>query len=692
MKKLVICTMALAIAAPLLSWALLANAQQNQDKKQGKSAAKGGSAPKNEEAGLPPAYRTFATRPDLHYAAKVRFKLPTEEERVVYIVPQNKGSDLFVKGLFFYTPALALAENRNPIPGFPAVVQHAEEQPDKSTILRFKAILNSDAVTRLARGAVLKQPLARALWTKEGLQENDIQVEPWPVVHAIIALTDLWQEDDFIAVTQGEIRGGSNLEFGFRLTGPELTAVQSLAKKGRLGFVYSYSFVGKGQDYGEVDLEAVKNLKASLKNKLSSEQLDGKAPIFQAEANEAARYTALMIRKTGRSNNANVLALVSTPSLMQHLFAPGREIDLEKLEKGDEERRRQAASYLIPQIEQFREAIRAENTTRKANEKVDFDIHSTGDSFNFGAGISIYGIGINFGVGDSSEYRRGHEVKNRLETMTGTVWDVEKDTKKLLPHRISTYKFVQGSDQTLVTDRSAAYIAVDKENYYYQEKAVSIAFTDKALENGPHKDAALAGYDGVPLGTVLPFFGAKPPKGYRWCNGNAREDYPEGDNHFPDADWVPQHLRGMPLPDMREQLLGGFPKEDTDVGEMWKKGRIVVAKQTVDFSKAALDPKKPEEIPVASEGKAVLWKVWVAEAGGKEVKLDDSGAYHFEARREKIMNRDVMHHFAVKPVESKYTIYRTIAGTQELPAQTFEFNTSATNPRHLMCRWIIRVE
>jgi hypothetical protein len=369
MKKFPLGKVALASLVPLLGWLFLASAQDNPDKKTTDAAAKKG------EASLPPAYRTFATRPYLHYAAKVRFRLPAEEERVVYVVPQNKGSDLFVKGLFFYTPGLFLAENQQPIDGFPKVVQHAEKQSDKSTILRFKAILNSDAVTQLARDAVLKQPLARALWTKDGLKEDDVQVEPWPVVHAIIALADLWREDDFIAVTQGEIRGGSTLEFGFRLTEQEVSTVQSLAKKSRLDFVYSYSFVGKGQNYGEIDLEAVKNLKVSLKNKLSSGQLEGRSPIFQAEANEAARYTALMIRRTGRASDPNVLPVVNTPSLMQQLFAPDGEITLYNLKKGDEERGKRIADYLMPQVEELRQAIRAENATRNTDEKIDLRYH-----------------------------------------------------------------------------------------------------------------------------------------------------------------------------------------------------------------------------------------------------------------------------------------------------------------------------
>jgi|SRR5579884_570543 len=381
----------------LLGYLVLAFAQEGTDKKNADLLAK------KSADGTPNASRFLHTRPDLHYAADVRFSLPTGQERVLYVVPQNKGSDLHVNGLFFITPAFALEEGEKRNDGYPDVVQAAEKQPDGSTELRFKAILNSDQLNQQARDALLHQPQARALWTKEGLKEVDIQVKPYSVVHAIIALVDLWHEDNFIAVTQSEIRGGSSTEFGFRLTQQELANVNSLANKGRLGFVYSWSFVGKGQDYGEIDLEAIRNLKVSLKSKLTSEQLDGKAPIFQAEANEAARHVALLIRRTGRSNNPNILAIVNTPSLMQHLFVEDKDgITLENLKNTDPEKAKQIAAYLTPQIETLREAIKTEEATRKTNEKTDFIVTKTDDSVSFGIGVILKGIGINFGFGSSS--------------------------------------------------------------------------------------------------------------------------------------------------------------------------------------------------------------------------------------------------------------------------------------------------
>jgi hypothetical protein len=88
-------------------------------------------------------------------------------------------------------------------------------------------------------------------------------------------------------------------------------------------------------------------------------------------------------------------------------------------------------------------------------------------------------------------------------------------------------------------------------------------------------------YDRVPLGTMLPYFGASkdPPNGYVWADGTT---------NWPDEPWVPEHLRWhddpsiaverrgkpMPVPNMEDYLLaGGNPNE---VGTKWDTGKVSV--------------------------------------------------------------------------------------------------------------------
>jgi hypothetical protein len=287
--------------------------------------------------------------------------------------------------------------------------------------------------------------------------------------------------------------------------------------------------------------------------------------------------------------------------------------------------------------------------------------------------------------------------------MTGTEWQVQKDERKLIPHKIFTYKFVQGSDQTLLTDRSASYIAVDKEHYYYQDKAVSIAFTDKVLEKiQPYNGGTLSGYDGIPLGAMIPYFGVKPPKGYRWCNGNDPKDYPNKDNVYPHADWVPKHLVGMPLPDMREHLLGGARKVE-DIGVVFDKGAVTVPSSTIQGSNFWFTTQNFETGRIQGDGYVLKWET--AKFGNPNpspplpnvprkppdpVGLGRTEAFQSQAPFPTIGWVGLYQPAPATIVSPKFD--SRLAGNQTIPAQTLPLKGVETNPRHYMCRWIIRVE
>ncbi len=462
--------------------------------------------------------------------------------------------------------------------------------------------------------------------------------------------------------------------------------VRDLANKGRLGFVYSYSYFGKGEDFGQIDLQAVKNLRTTLEQKLSSEQIENKAPIFQNQAFEAARYTALLIRQTRRGNNSNLLATVNTPSLMQHLFAHDGEISLANLNKEDE-KTKQIAAYLPPQIQNVRTAMKTEQATRKSKEETDFDITKNGEAGEFGIGIGIKGIiGLNFGVGSSSEHARGREVKNRLETATGTEWQCGKEETTLIPHKIRTYKFIKGSDQLFIQDQSSIFIAVDTNNFYYEDLVVDMSFTEKIIkDSSPIQAADLSGFEGVPLGAVIPFFGAKPPKGFRLCNGNDPKDYPKGDNVFPHADWVPKHLVGMPLPDLREHLIGGA-KDPKEVGLIFDKGAL-----NVDGGNF-----KVEVISEEKDARLTHSHCYVTDFDGNfvgkriHVITKHGGGFDNFGRPTFVIGIDSFTAVLNRGSAPKYTEKSPgrVSGTQMLK---FE-NKRESLPAHLMCGWIIRIE
>lgn len=183
-----------------------------------------------------------------------------------------------------------------------------------------------------------------------------------------------------------------------------------------------------------------------------------------------------------------------------------------------------------------------------------------------------------------------------------------------------------------------------------QERADRKADLDKANAR-IDAAAAQAKLDRIPLGAMIPYFGARLPEGYRRCNGNAKEDYPNRDNVYPDASWVPKHLVGEPLPDMREHLVGGA-KDEAAVGRVWDKGKIPGSKtNAAEMGRSPAHPSYPKN--------PLMAMVVPESVGTAETYLH------------------VNHYFVRIPIPA--------LGDTEL-------KTAATNPRHVMCHWIIRVE
>ena len=89
-----------------------------------------------------------------------------------------------------------------------------------------------------------------------------------------------------------------------------------------------------------------------LGSKLTSEQLEGKAPIFQAQRDDAARYTALLASKMVVGNNVDAMAMANTSTFAQHLFAPDATLTLDQL-RTDSEQAKLVAKYLRPQVQRL---------------------------------------------------------------------------------------------------------------------------------------------------------------------------------------------------------------------------------------------------------------------------------------------------------------------------------------------------
>jgi hypothetical protein len=671
MKKFPFGKVAVATVIPLLGCLLLASAQENADKKAPDAVAKKG---ETREA----SRFHYDVDPDLPSPSSVMFKHDGRQFRVVGINPQAKTSKNPIKGLRFHKIMGALAERDTPIEaGMPNIIDGIRRNPDGSVWLRFRVIVSTPEFRKRCRDAVLAQE--RELLREERLTQDDIRIEPWPLKHCVVYMQDSFSKE-IVAVSQTGALLGTKDEFNFTMqfSPEELIKILGLIRKGELEFVYSYSYIGSTVYIGSVDLKGVKNAKLFASQKLRSEQIDGKEPIFQAEATEAIRHLSLSVQKTMRVAHKELIPLLDLPNLYKQLFADDGQINFKDLKAGDEKVDAMLAAYLKPHLEQVRESYTGEKSEITIHEDKVGEGEKGWWNLAGQVGVTIpikmIPLSLGFGGGLGNDTTKSKEVLKRVENATGSKWGYDKVTERFRPHTIQKVKFQSGADNVLIDEKTTVFLSVGAANRYLEDTAIPVTFTSKSAGASsiviPHGDHGP--YEGVPVGAMVPFFGAKVPKGYVWADGQAS---------FPIANWVPKHLRGVKVPDMRDNLVGGAMKQ-TDVGIVYDKGVIRVPGSHFGLGEPSVRELGSMTGPSGNTVSCLSYTIGPKEVNHAEseekshhyvLKTAEGGRYHMQ--------------FKAVQVPWKTYQYTTVTGTAPVT-----LNTKETQPRHVMCHWIIRVE
>lgn len=183
----------------------------------------------------------------------------------------------------------------------------------------------------------------------------------------------------------------------------------------------------------------------------------------------------------------------------------------------------------------------------------------------------------------------------------------------------------------------------------------------------------------VPLGAMIPYFGTDLPKGFVWADGM---------KEFPKADWVPEHLRGgAKVPDMREYLVGGAKDKD-NVGLTYSRGEVSIAGTTISGSSFSLPAPTEYRIATGDGGRK--------KEGGFVVILNHNLNYNGEVFWNGFgANGENGFGWGVLPRPAIYTSFpkgTKLEGSTVIADQTIKLDQGTSLPRHVMCRWIIRVE
>jgi len=205
-----------------------------------------------------------------------------------------------------------------------------------------------------------------------------------------------------------------------------------------------------------------------------------------------------------------------------------------------------------------------------------------------------------------------------------------------------------------------------------QEFSNGLKDANKRIGDGTRK----AALDRVPIGAMIPYLGTDDtlPEGYVFADGKAR---------WPESDWVPKHLRGERVPDMTRQLVGGAGKQ-SDVGLVFDKGRVPLPTMKVNAAKFEVETKQER---LGKNGFVLQWT--------------NPGGWHIEQPDPEKKPMPVLHikmykdgYWTTMQTHKAFSTAPTgkLKGEHEIKdLKSKPLNSPESNPRHVMCRWIIRV-
>jgi len=205
----------------------------------------------------------------------------------------------------------------------------------------------------------------------------------------------------------------------------------------------------------------------------------------------------------------------------------------------------------------------------------------------------------------------------------------------------------------------------------------------------------------VPKGVMLPYFSNILPESgdYVWADGQT---------NWPAEDWVPKHLRGQPVPDTREKLLGGArsPGDET-VGTEWIEGVIPIPEATIKGQSFRLQPAAQSSKPVDANGVQGLrlTRANYDRRSGESPDMRDVPISDVDRTSGQLTGIakgttgdglvDVGAYYSLPSMsEIKYldtTYPDTLIGEAQIEKRKVELKDASTNPRHLRANCIIRI-
>lgn len=558
------------------------------------------------------------------------------------------------RAIYFHRPIFAFIQN--PLASdsnidHPLIYDKVEM--DNNVYINLRLILSTPEFRELARAAVIEED-PTVYQINSTVQEREIDVRPWPLKLLRLEVYHRLTGASYgVSIPKSLRTSGDTIDVVFKFPVEKYDLFLDNLKNDQIEFSPSYTFNNAIVAFAQSATKISGEVSASISNALQSSQIEEGKPIFQADVQKLKNSLQQTITTTIRGTDISVLAHIKPQSITEQILKP-IDMTFEEISK-DKNLLAKVEAYLAPIV---RKMSKDNDETTELNDKT-VDTKKQTTKVGYGK------------TGPDANVELSDEQVKTLENKHKIVFKQKESKDVLEAHSIEINYVREGWQNSLVDIFQTIYLATGSDASFSTDSPIRASFTKLMLNESISSESIIVSpYSRVPRGTSLLSFRADIPKGWIALDGSS---------NWPSESWVPKHLQGKPVPDMRGAFARGA-KSSAEIGKVHNSSKITIPQQILSLKASslvnttlyALEKKPPKSNRIKGN-------------------IKEGVNYYFGRGYNPInelqppyVGSDIVPVIPFNPVSKDTTL--------TVNSQTLELNTDDTQPNNISGQWIMRVQ
>lgn len=385
---------------------------------------------------------------------------------------------------FYIGLSLELVEADAPAEGLPFV--HEAYADGNHMVARLVFRLNSLELARAAKEYLLAKFKARFDERRKANAHFAIDIDRVPAHDLALLIQDPTAGGGPLTIAEQTVNvstQGDTVDLYFRFSPSNYRVFLDLGRAGKLSFAAVYRYSAQRMEVATGSLQASVSLRSLVSQELSSQQLDGKAPVYQGHKDRVERAFQMTVRRGSVGDSETALAYLQPETAVLAEAFEREDLGWDQFVVRPGYEAAAFADYLkafgVVRTDVQRDAVA--KTTGKENE--------TNTRTGLSGAFSLPGV-LNIGGGDEKEKRELESVY----LQTGVQFERSKAYQGFEPKSVRVYKIAAGKFDKTIDSVNSVSIGKGKAKEYLVESPFGTNWTTRLVAAGAERVVTATGH------------------------------------------------------------------------------------------------------------------------------------------------------------------------------------------------------